>query len=147
MTPRLRTLATLLLAAVLQLSCSDAVPCTNCPKVGGTYTMAWGDAGVTDQPCPTPGLRPAMLTLEQNESRVNATLGEVRVSGTLYDSYDLAMTGLALDVSYQLKALVIPTGTSLDGGIRLTGHLTTRRTDADAGTCETRDPFEGTKHR
>lgn len=135
------------LFALLLAGCSDAVPCINCPNVGGTYTLAWGDAGVTDQPCATPGPRPAMLTLEQRESRVNADLEGQRLSGTLYDSYDLAMTGLSLDVSYQLKALVIPTGTSLDGGIRLTGTLTTRRTGADGDACETRDPFEGTKNR
>lgn len=137
----------LLAVALLLAGCSDAVPCTNCPKVGGTYTLTWGDAGVTDQPCAAPGPRPAMLTLEQSESRVNADLEGVRVSGTLYDSYDLAMTGLSVDVSYQLKALVIPTGTTLDGGIRLTGTLTARRTGADGGSCETRDPFEATKNR
>lgn len=147
MTTRPSPRALLLLAAVVLAACSDAVPCTNCPKVGGTYTMSWGDAGVTDQPCATPGPRPAMLTLEQSESRVNTTVADVRLSGTLYDSYDLAMTGLAVEVSYQFKALVIPTGTSLDGGIRLTGQLTTRRSGADGGACETRDPFEGTKNR
>ncbi len=134
-----------LLAAVA--GCSDAVPCQTCPDVAGTYTLGWSDGGATDQPCDAPGPRPGMLTLRQSRSIINATVGEVALSGTLYDTYDLTMTGLTSSESYQLRALVTPTGTSLDGGIRLTGTLLVRRSGTDDGGCDTRDAFEGTKNR
>lgn len=141
-----RVLLGLGLAALLA-ACSDAVPCQRCPNVEGTYAMTWSDGGVSDLPCALPGPRPATLTLAQSGSRVTTALGDVPLGGTLYDTYDLPLTGRDATESYALRALVIPTGTSVDGGIRLQGTLTTRRVDDQGADCETRDDFEGVKQR
>jgi hypothetical protein len=128
-------------------ACSDAVPCQQCPNVEGTYAMTWSDGGLSDRPCAAPGPRPATMAFMQSGSRVTTALGDVPLGGTLYDSYDLPLTGRDARESYAMRTLVIPTGTSQDGGIRLLGTLTTRRTDDAGDDCEHRDEFEGVKQR
>ncbi len=129
-----------MLGVVIAVSaCTDALPCTNCPPVDGTYAVSWPDAGTPDPVCPVP--RVATVTLAQRNAQVTSELEGVVIAGTYYDSYDLIMSGTQDRVTYRLRALVIPTGTSVDGGIELRGNLTARTFPEMGDPCESAETF------
>lgn len=100
--------------------------------------MTWGgDAGV----CPDPGPRVPTWTLKQTGTQVTTTIEDVNLGGTLYDSYDLVLSGSAAALSYRLRSVVIPEGTSMDAGVRLQGTFTTRTLPASGEPCEVNETF------
>lgn len=123
------------------VACSDALPCTSCPPIDGVYAVTWlADGGSPNAECPGP--RVPTWTLAQRGTQVTSTIGDVTLGGTYYDSYDLLMSAPSVAQTWRLRALVIPTGTSLDGGIRLDGTFTTSRPSGDGGApCESAETF------
>lgn len=103
--------------------------------------MRWDADGGVNAQCPGP--RVPSWVLVQRETQITATVGGVPLGGTLYDSYDLLLTGSQTGLSYRLKAIAIPEGTSADAGMRLQGTFLTRTVGGDAGTetCESDEGF------
>lgn len=134
-------LAVSVMVLVVVFGCSTALPCTTCPPIDGTYAVTWkDDAGTPNAQCPGP--RVATWALAQRGTQVTSTIGDLTLGGTLYDSYDLLMSASSVAVSYRLKALVIPEGTSLDAGVRLEGTFTTSQPSGDGGVpCESAETF------
>jgi hypothetical protein len=122
MEARMRPQLFVLASCLAGLGCSTALPCHTCPSVAGSYAVTWADGGV-DASCPGPRVATWVLA-QRDPTQVTTTIGEVTLGGTYYDSYDLLLTGSTIGERYRLKALVIPEGTSLDGGIRLEGTFT-----------------------
>jgi hypothetical protein len=133
-----------LFSILILVGCTDTQPCSNCPAVDGVYAVTWGDAdgGVRSDGgvCPVQGPQVAQWTLAQRASNVTTTIANVNMGGTLYDTFDLVLTGSESGVSYRLRALTIPSGTSEDAGIRLQGTFTTRTTSVDE-PCEVSEAF------
>lgn len=142
----LRLLAAALLAGAS--ACSDAVPCSACPAIGGTYALTWADPVTVV--CPVVGPAPSSLSITQMGSALSATIGEVPLTGTLYDTYDLTLVGGEIDLRYTLRAravvttlLVAPDGGTDAGSpakVHLEGNLMTSSTDAG---CQGRNDFFG----
>ncbi len=118
-------------------ACSSALPCTSCPPVDGTYAVSWVDGG--NEGCPGPRVPTWKLT--EKAPQVTTTLNDIPLGGTLYDSYDLLLTGGEVGLTYRLRALVIPEGTSTDAGVRLQGTLTSRVTPSGGEACESVETF------
>ena len=137
---------TLLVLVLTLAACSDAVPCRTCPPIDGVYAVDWGDAGVVATMdaggCPAAGPRVPSWTFVQTDSRVTTTIAGANLGGTLYDSYDLVMSGSAdSTLSYDLHALTIPEGTGADAGIKLQGTFTTRTLPSSGTPCEVSEAF------
>lgn len=134
-----------LLSLFVFAGCSDAVPCSTCPPVEGVYAVSWSalDAGTPGDggSCPLMGPRVASWTFTQKGAQVNTTIESVSLGGTLYDSYDLALSGSESTLSYRLRATVIPEGTSMDAGVRLQGTFTTRTLPVTGDPCEVNESF------
>lgn len=132
-----------LFSMLLLAGCTDAQPCSSCPAVDGVYAVTWGDldAGTRGDggACPVSGPQVATWTLAQQQSQVTTTIANVNMGGTLYDSFNLALSGSDTGLSYRLRALAIPSGTSADGGMRLEGTFSTRSLTADP--CEVTEAF------
>lgn len=137
---RLRLLVTL---GVVVTGCTDAVPCHSCPPVDGVYAVDWGDGGSSMDAgrCPVTGPRVPTWTLLQRDTQITATIAGVNLGGTLYDSYDLVLSGAEGTLNYRMHALTIPEGTSTDGGIKLRGTFTTRTVPATGDPCEVNEAF------
>lgn len=132
----------LVLTTVVLMSCTDSQPCRNCPSVQGTYAMAWADAGTVTEGCSLEGPRPPMLTLTHRDSNVTTSIGNSMIGGTLYDTYDLSLSGGDDGFTYKLRALSIPEGGGGDAGMSLRGSLTTGRVDTSSGEyCEAAESF------
>ncbi len=87
------------------------------------------------------GPRVSSWTLAQRSSQVTTKIGNVNLGGTLYDSYDMVLSGSESSLSYRLRALAIPEGTSVDAGVRLQGTFTTRTLPATGDPCEVNESF------
>jgi hypothetical protein len=135
---------TLLLLVLTLAACSDALPCRSCPPIDGVYAVDWGDAGVAAKDggaCPASGPRDPTWTLTQTDTRVTATIAGTTLGGTLYDSYDLVLSGSADSTTYNLHALTIPEGTGPDAGIHLQGTFVTRTVPGSGDPCELSEAF------
>lgn len=129
----------LVLSASAVTGCGGASPCRTCPPIDGTYSVRWDADGGVNASCPGPRL--PSWTLSQRDTQITTTIAGVALGGTLYDSYDLLLTGTQTGLNYRLKAIAIPEGSSADAGMRLLGTFTTR-TSGDAGdTCESNEGF------
>lgn len=138
------------LTTVVLAACGTAAPCTNCPPVNGTYAVTWLDGGTTSTGADggalsCSGPRDATWVFTQRGTNVITTINDVALGGTLYDTYDLLLSGTSTGVTYRLRTLVIPQGTSLDAGMRLQGTFTTRTLTATQEQCESNDPFTATR--
>jgi hypothetical protein len=126
------------------VGCTDTVPCANCPAVDGVYDVTWGnpDAGTLSDGgvCAAQGPRPIQWTLAQRSSNVTTTIANVNMGGTIYDTYDMVLTGSDTGISYRLRALTIPSGGTADAGIRLDGTFTTRNLATDE-PCDISEAF------
>lgn len=123
-------------------ACSDALPCRTCPPVDGVYAVSWADAGASDAgTCAVSGPRVPEWTLTQRDTQVTSTIAGVNLGGTLYDSFDLVLSGSEGTLSYRLRALTIPEGTGTDAGIRLQGTFTTRTLPMTGDPCEVNEAF------
>ena len=130
------------LLVVLAAACSDAAPCRDCPAIDGVYAVRWPDGGAGDAgACPSSGPRVPTWTIVQQGPQVTASIAGVNVGGTLYDTYDLLLSGSEGTLSYSLRALAIPTGTSADGGIDLRGTFTSRTLPSSGDPCEVNETF------
>src|SRR5579862_2854289 len=90
----------LCLAAAGCGGCGDNQPCSVCPAIAGSWNMALDDAkGTVDPSCASLGIQdptgPWVIT--QSAAILHGTYGGFDLTGTLYDSYDLSMTGLEDD--------------------------------------------------
>jgi hypothetical protein len=130
--------------------CSDAQPCRTCPPIDGVYAVTWGDpvamgdSGVVvgdAGTCSAMGPRVPTWTIQQSDTRVTTTIGTVAMGGTLYDTFDLVLSGSESSLSYRLRALTIPEGNSSDAGIQLRGTFTTRTLPANGEPCEVNETF------
>lgn len=124
--------------------CSDAAPCRSCPPVDGVYAVGWADAGTaaTDAgSCPVTGPRVSSWTLAQSGTQITSTIAGVNLGGTLYDTYDLVLSGTEANLTYRLRALTIPEGTGDDAGIKLQGTFTTRTLPTTGDPCEVNEAF------
>ena len=128
---------------VLGVACSDAAPCRDCPAIDGLYAVSWPDGGAASDAgaCPSSGPRVPGWTLAQQGSRVTSTIGGVNLGGTIYDTYDLLLSGSEGTLSYSVRAIVIPTGTSTDGGVDLRGTFTSRNLPSSGDPCEVSETF------
>ena len=136
----------LLLVLMLAAACNDSVPCRNCPPIDGTYAVDWGDGGIDTSVdagagCPFTGPREPSWNLMQTDTRVTATIAGTTLGGTLYDSYDLVLSGSADSTTYNLRALTIPQGTGPDAGIELKGTFTTHTLPATGDPCVLSEAF------
>lgn len=131
------------LMAMLVSACSDAQPCRSCPPIDGVYAVSWADAGTSADAgsCPQSGPRVPSWTLAQRQTTVTATIAGVNLGGTLYDTYDLVLSGSEGALTYRLRALTIPEGPSTDAGVRLQGTFTTRTLPASGEPCEVDETF------
>jgi hypothetical protein len=134
---RLFVIAFALVVLLAMAACTDAQPCHNCPPVDGVYSVTWGDAGVAST-CPGP--KPPSWTIT-GETQLITQVNDITLGGTLYDTYDLLMTGTKVGLSYRMRSLVIPEGTTADAGIRMTGTFTTRTVPTEGDPCEANETF------
>jgi len=118
-------------------ACTDAQPCRNCPGIDGVYAVTWSDAGAAST-CPGP--QPPSWTLT-GATQLVTQVNDITLGGTLYDTYDLLMTGTKVGLSYRIRGLVIPEGTTADAGIRMTGTFTTRTVPTGGDPCEANETF------
>ncbi len=91
--------------------------------------------------CSISGPRVPTWRLEQAGTRVTTTIEDVNLGGTIYDTFDLVLSGSASTRSYRLRSVVIPEGNSLDAGIRLQGTFTTRTLPMSGEPCEVNESF------
>ncbi len=130
------------LAVVVFGACSDAQPCRSCPPIDGVYSVSWADGGPAgDGGCPQSGPRVPSWALAQKDTQVTTTIGGVNLGGTLYDTYDLVLSGSEGSLSYRLRALAIPEGNSSDAGYSLRGTFTSRTLPASGVPCEVDETF------
>jgi hypothetical protein len=127
-----------LAAAAALAACSNAAPCTTCPPLAGTYAVAWQRATQVLPGCPATGPQPQTLTFTQAGATATALVDGLSLAGSVYDTFDFALSATREDVSYALRGTVVPG--SADAGVRVVGSLTTR-TDA----CELRENYTGDK--
>jgi hypothetical protein len=134
---------------LLTLSCGAALPCTTCPELAGSYAASWKRAAGYEGCAVAPP--PGTFSLTQSGASVRASLGDAALQGTLFDTFDLTLTGGA-DPRYALHARAVTTTVTVgwDGGagadagsqpraaVRLVGALTTSPLDAG---CDARDEF------
>jgi hypothetical protein len=138
-------------AALLLVCCTDALPCSNCPQIQGTYGLTW----VNGTGCVV-GPQPSLLTLTQSGSAVSANVGGTMLQGTLYDTFDFTMSGLSGDTQtrFEFKAVAVTNqvvGPAADGGLADGGVLTSTgvhligslRTLVQDGGCNPTDKFTG----
>jgi hypothetical protein len=133
-----------LFSILILAGCTDTVPCSSCPAIDGVYAVTWGDsvagARADGGACLVNGPRVTEWTLEQRTSQVTTTIANVNMGGTLYDTYDMVLTGSESALSYRLRALTIPSGSGADAGVRLQGNFITRTLVAE-DPCEVSDAF------
>ena len=138
---------TLIVTLFTLAGCGDGQPCRTCPTVDGVYAVSWGaetDGGVGGPDggsCSVMGPRVTTWTLAQREAQVTTTIANVAMGGTLYDSFDLVLSGSGSSVSYRLRALSIPEGGSADAGMRLRGTFTSRTLLTNGDPCEANETF------
>ncbi len=86
-----------LFAAAVLAGCGDERPCNECPEVSGTWTLAF-DSGEVPAGCTETQVLPdAPLVLTQVGSSLSGTLGELAVTGTLYESRDFSLRATQAD--------------------------------------------------
>jgi hypothetical protein len=113
-------------------------PCTTCPPIEGGWTLVF--EAPREGGCAEEGPEPSSrLDLERTGAALRGTLGEAQLRGTLYDTYDLTLSGASTGadggvVSTVLRARYVPAiGGGADGGLdRLVGSLSV----APSGSCE-----------
>jgi hypothetical protein len=136
---------TRILLVLTLAACTDSVPCLNCPPIDGVYAVDWGDGGIDTSDagagCPFTGPRDSTWTLTQSAARVTAVVAGTTLGGTLYDSYDLVLSGSADSASYNLHALTIPEGTGPDAGVELKGTFTTHTVPTTGEPCALSEAF------
>ncbi|MEW6430767.1 MAG: hypothetical protein AB1730_04600 [Myxococcota bacterium] len=130
----------LALLALALAACTNASPCSTCPPLAGTYSVAWERALNLADGCAATGPQPQTLTFSQAGATASVLVDGVELQGSVYDTFDFSLSGTRPDVSYLLRGTVIPTDAATDAGVRITGSLTTR-TDA----CELRENYTGDK--
>lgn len=121
-------------------ACTNALPCSTCPPLAGTYSVSWLRALQAGDGCPATGPQPPTLTFTQGGSTAAVLVGGVQLTGTVYDTFDFSLSGNQVDVSYVLRGTVVATDSATDAGVRVLGSLTTR-TEA----CELREDYTGDK--
>lgn len=139
----MRRFVLLVITALAGFACGDALPCRACPPVDGVYAVKWADAGTAslDGGCSVGVPRVDAWTFTQRDTNVTTTIADVAMGGTLLDSYDLVLSGSSAGVTYRLRALAIPSGTSADAGMKLQGSLVTRLLEQSGDLCEASEAF------
>jgi len=132
-----------LLVVLVLGACSDAQPCRSCPPIDGVYAVSWADGGTASDggSCAQSGPRVPSWTLAQKDTQVTTTIAGVNLGGTLYDTYDLVLSGSDGPLTYRLRALAVPEGTTADAGYSLRGTFTTRNLPATGDPCEVAETF------
>lgn len=96
--PRTALGAAALGLAALILSCTDVLPCTDCPALEGSWVLGFNEVsrsaacGQVGTPDP-----PGTLTFARQGARVQTRAGGVDLVGTIYDTWDVVMSGGATD--------------------------------------------------
>lgn len=139
----MRRFVLLVIPAFAWWACSDALPCRSCPPVDGVYEVTWGDAGTTslDGGCSVAVPKVDAWTFTQRETNVTTTIADVAMGGTMLDTYDLVLSGSRPGVTYRLRALAIPSGTSADAGMKLQGNLAARVVEQSGDLCVASETF------
>jgi hypothetical protein len=124
------------LCAIIALhgcTCDNAHPCSRCPAIAGSYAVTFNDvAGTSSASCASFGIGDptGLLVINQEGATLQATLSGFSMTGTLFDTDDLAMAGLAVDGgitttdSMSISARWAP-GTA-DAGGSVTGTVNTQ---------------------
>jgi hypothetical protein len=131
-------------AFVILAACTDALPCSVCPAMEGTYAATWETA--VNSGCPAQAVsRPTTLTFTRVGSSITTLLAGQQLTGTLFDTYDFTATG-GFETFYSLRGrLVVPTSADAGSAVHLTGALRSSFA-ADAGsTCELEEKFTAKK--
>ena len=141
--------------AVMTLACTDAVPCTSCPALAGSYAMIFQEtsrsADCATLPPPAP---PSRLELTQAGSTGRATVGALDLVGTIYDTWDFVLSGTGSpdggpaseSVSVRGRFVAPPSGH--DGGSSIQGTWTAGADAQVTGTalsCSVELSFTGTR--
>lgn len=139
----MRRFVLLVIPALLWTACGDALPCRACPPVDGVYAVSWADGGTAsvDGGCSVAVPKVDAWTLAQRTTNVTTQIAGVAMGGTLLDTYDLVLTGSNAGVTYRLRALAIPSGTSADAGMKLQGSLVARLLEESGDLCEASEAF------
>ncbi len=136
---------TLLMSLFVGLGCTDTQPCQTFPEVAGVYLVNWGDPVQGRQTdggfCFVAAPRDPSWTLAQNRSNVTTQISNVSLGGTIYDSFDMVLSGSSGTLSFRMRALTIPEGNSMDAGIRLQGTFTTHDLTDAGELCEVAETF------
>lgn len=92
---RLAAAASLLLSPLVGCTGGDTRPCNECPDVSGSWQWTFEDTPALSESCLAQGqaLPSAPLVLDQVGSAVRAELEGLPLQGTLYDTWDLSMSG------------------------------------------------------
>lgn len=140
--PRMR-LGWWVISLVVLGACSDAAPCSSCPPIDGVYAVSWADAVASGDggSCSQRGPRVPTWTFAERGAQVTATIAGVNLGGTLYDTYDLVLSGAEGTLNYRLRALTIPEGPSTDAGVKLQGTFTTRTVPDTGEPCSVDETF------
>lgn len=118
----------MLLVAVLLLvvtACSEAAPCSNCPKMEGTYAMTYKAPTVTTTDCgAVPGPEgPSSITITRSGAEVRSTFYGVTARGMLQDTSDFQIAGTDTPEdggtvqSYTLRGYYVPGKSGAKGTI------------------------------
>ncbi|MFT3840856.1 MAG: hypothetical protein QM723_27955 [Myxococcaceae bacterium] len=83
------------LVAVLAVAGCGSPPCsTECPAVGGTYSMTYSRTSAsTVSFCPAPLTLPATLTFTQSKADLTTTVGMVSLRGQVSANGDFTLSG------------------------------------------------------
>ncbi len=131
------------------LACGDQRPCADCPEIGGTYDLTFStpaNAGGCDAGPPA-----GELTLGQQRAQVTATYEGLALSGTLYDTNDVTLSGQRREGDagtvddVRIKADFLEFG-GADGGAAISGtwsRSTTRAAATGPMTCSQTASFSG----
>jgi hypothetical protein len=133
-----------LAAMLLAAGCSGQPLCVHCPAIGGTFSISW-ESAPEDLSCAILGPRPRAITFTQYRAGVQATVGPVTLGGSIFDSWDFALSGGSTEVSYSMNGHVVPLVSSADAGVSLVGVFSTRSSEEPSNSprtaCQLRENF------
>ncbi|MBX7116719.1 MAG: hypothetical protein K1X64_20505 [Myxococcaceae bacterium] len=129
--------------------CSSAAPCGMCPNVEGRYTLVY-EQGTLSAGCMGAYQPAPEIALSRTGAALTANYGSAALKGTLYDTYDMTLTGqeelgAGNPVTTLFRARYIEPLPGSDAGATLDGRVSRDQTMPDGGVCSVEHKLTGHK--